>query len=319
LVANSAMTDSGNHKKFTHSGGKYWSRRSGYTPVIRPNGILTGGVVTVDAGGANDAVDIAALTCYLAGVETTVGAGGLSASRSVLATHRITSITVTSAGALAAVAATDDAGAAAFSETRGAVGGPPFIPVGSIELAQVRLSAAAAAPVTEAEIFQVVGTHRELSDYPLWNEYAIGDETTDEGYVEFLASLPLSHTGSVTKAVYVQYYDPQFAEVSIAGDFVPPYESQSVSSTQYYNKTVAATSTSLNQGSFVALLQDGITDALRTLDGEMLCFRFYADRNKSAHMICQGTLSSPPSFPAADNISANCTISAEQKAFNRAA
>ena len=58
-VAISALTDSGNHIAFTGSASP-WSRRDGYAPVIRPNGLLTGGAVTPAASGLNDAVDVAA-------------------------------------------------------------------------------------------------------------------------------------------------------------------------------------------------------------------------------------------------------------------
>ena len=58
----------------------------------------------------------------------------------------------------------------AFSETRAAAGGPPLIPVTSVEIGQVRLTAAsdAAALITSDEIFQNVGDHTERYDYPVW-------------------------------------------------------------------------------------------------------------------------------------------------------
>ena len=63
-TAMSALTNSGDETTFT-SGASLWSGKSGYAPVVRPNGLLTGGAVTVHAD--NDKVTVAALTCKPAG------------------------------------------------------------------------------------------------------------------------------------------------------------------------------------------------------------------------------------------------------------
>ncbi len=58
-VAQTALTDSGDRTLFT-SAATLWSSRAGYTPVVRPNGLLTGGAVTTNA--SNSTVTVAALT-----------------------------------------------------------------------------------------------------------------------------------------------------------------------------------------------------------------------------------------------------------------
>ena len=303
-----ALTDSGDKTTF-NSSASLWSAKSGYTPTVRPNGLITGGAVTVGTG--NDAVDAAAATCYLAGVETSVSASaGLSLTRgSASNTHIINSITVNSGGTYAVVAGT---ATTAFSETRGAAGGPPYIPVGSIEVAQVRLTSITAAPVTADEIFAVIGTHTERYDYPLWNV------NYDAGNIDFLAALPAIHTGDVPKAVYATFYEPIFAEISLASDYVPSEESHSVSSTQIYNRTIASSSSTLNQGSFTTYLQDGVTDALVAAKNQVLWFRFHPDRYKTANILDQGKLGISRTFPAGDNIAAACTISAEAVSIEKA-
>lgn len=323
LVSYHALTDSGNATKFTSGSATLWSSRSGYAPVVRPNGAISGGSVGVAASGSNDVVDVTALTCYLAGVSTSVSAStDLSVSRATGtgATHMINSITVNSGGSLAVVTGAEHT---AFSETRGANGGPPWIPTGSIEVAQVRLSSASAGVVTAAEIFATIGTNREVYNYPAWSEYPIGDDDNSTGYVNFTSAISEIHSddaGSTTapKLVYAQVYTPVFSEVTIAKDFVPPLNSRSVSSTQYYNKSVASSSQSLSQGSFTAVLDDGITDPLSTLDGEFLTFKFFPDRDKSPYILCQGYLAAPPTFPADDQITSSCTISSELEAVRRA-
>jgi hypothetical protein len=302
-VAMSALTNSGDETTFT-STATLWSGRSGYAPVVRPNGVLTGFAITTHA--TNDTVTIAAGTLNLAGVVTSVNAGTLVASRGVSTdTHMITSLTINSSGALAAVAGVDST---AFSETRGANGGPPLIPVGSVEIGQVRTTSVTAAVIASSEIYQVVGLHRERADFPLY------DVNYDAGSVTFLDVLPEIHTGPVPKAVYASYSSPIFADVALASDFVPPETSHSVSSTQVYGTTLGSTASTLGQGSFTAYLANGVADALVTLKNETLWFKFFPDRYATPYILAQGKLGIARTFPAGDSIQAACTISAASAA-----
>ena len=123
-----ALTNSGDETTFT-SAASLWSKRAGYAPVVRPNGLLTGGAITPSA--TNDVVNVAAMTLNLNGVVTTVSAGTATVTRGVSSdTHNITSITINSSGAITAVSGTDGT---TFSETRGAAGGPPLIAVDSVD------------------------------------------------------------------------------------------------------------------------------------------------------------------------------------------
>lgn len=312
ISAMAAMTDSGDHKTFSTTAA-LWSGKSGYEPKIYPDGLETGGVVT--PGAANDKVAVAALTCYLAGVQTTVSAdGAVSVSRpaaSPTGLKKISSITINSAGAIAVVAGTDGA---AFSATRGAAGGPPFIPVGSVEIAQVKLTSSSAALVAAAEIFQVPGSSQERYDYPVWSENSFSGEIT------FVSALPAIHVGSPAtyKGVYAEIYEPTFADLEPVTDFVAPETSNSVSSTQVYGGTLGATSSSLGQGSFKCYLKDGVTDAIVAQKGEILFFKYFPDRNKTPYVLCQGKLGIARTWPAGDNIQAACTISAAQEGIEAA-
>lgn len=302
-VSMSALTDSGDQTVF-ESAGALWSRRSGYTPVVRPNGLLTGGEITTHA--SNDTVTVAAMTLNLNGVVTTVNAGTASVSRGATTDIcRITSITISNAGAITAIAGVDHT---AFSETRGANGGPPYIPTDSVEIAQVRVTSVDAAVIDAAEIFQVVGTHCERADYPLY------DINYTDGTVDFYSALPTIHTGDEPKAVHASYATPIWAEVPLASDYVPPETTHSVSSTQVYGTTLGSTSSTLNQGSFTAYLNNGVSDPLVTLKNENLWFRFYPDRYQSSYILAQGKLGISRTFPAGDSIQAACTISAASAA-----
>ena len=324
LVNFVALTDQGDHKDF-RSADNFWSNRSGYNPDVKPNGLATGGLVTPAISGGSDKVDVAALTCYLAGIETTVNAAAdqtitRPTGGSPLNTHNKSSVTVTSAGAIAIVKGTDGT---SWSDTRGAAGGPPWIPTGSIEICQVHLSSAGAGVITDDEIVAIPNSSQEQYNFPAWAEHRFNAENGILGYagVEFEAALPLIHSddaGSTTKPkkVYAKYYEPIFTDISKSSDFVPPETSYSVSSKQIYGSAIGATSTSLNQGSFTAYLNDGITDNILKHKGENLFFKFFSDRLKSAYVLCQGILGVTRSFPAGDQITAACTVSSEEAAEN---
>ena len=302
----SALTADAGLTTFT-SAASLWSGKAGFAPVVRPNGLATGGAITPDAANANNVVDVAALTCYLAGVLTTVAAGEVSITRPATAVAKVCSVTVTSAGVLAVVAGTDSA-TTAFSETRGAAGGPPLIPVGSIEIGQVRVTSNTAAAVTAAQIFTTIGTHREMTSYPLFKV------NYDAGSVTFLSPLPPIHTGNVGKGVFASYAAPAFAEVSLASDFTAPETTHSVASQQIYGTTLGSTTRALGQGSFTAYLDDGVSDALVAQKDQVLWFRFYPDRYRSNYMLTQGKLGIARTFPAGAEIQAACTISATKAA-----
>lgn len=303
-VAMSALTNSGDETTFT-SGASLWSGKSGYAPVVRPNGLLTGGAVTVHAD--NDKVTVAALTCNLQGVVTSVAAGTGTITRPASDKAKVCSITINSSGAIAVVAGTDGSGTT-FSETRAAAGGPPLIPVDSIEIAQVRVTTSAAGAVAASQIYQVVGSHCERADFPLWTV------NYDEGSVTFLDALPEIHTGTVPKKVYASYAEPIFADVALASDFVPPETSHSVTSTQVYGTTLGATSSTLGQGTFTAYLENGVSDALVSLKNQNLWFKFFPDRYATPYLLCQGKLGISRTFPAGDTIQAACTINAASAA-----
>lgn len=305
--AMSALTDTGDHTIF-ESSATLFSKKSGKAPDVRPNGLITGGAVIPAVAAGDNNVDVAALSCYLAGVKTAVAADtDVACARAATDVSKINSITVTDAGAIAVISGTDGT-TSAFSETRAAAGGPPLIPVGSIEIAQVRYTGNTAAAVTAEEIFSVVGTHQERYDYPIFDiNYA-------DANVKFSSALPLIHTGVIPKKVYASYNDAIFADVQLASDFTPAENTHSVSSKQVYNSTLGSSSSSLGQGKFTAYLNDGVGDALVSLKNQILWFKFYPDRYKTPYILNQGRLGISRTFPAGDSIQAACTISAETAA-----
>lgn len=286
-----------------------WSARAGFDADVRPWGLATGGAIR--AGTGNDNVTVAALTAYMptaTGAQSdglvNVASDDVAIERAATATHMITSVTVDASGALVAVAGTEGS---AFTEQRGEAGGPPFIPVDSIEVGQVRVNTADAGPVSDTQIFQVVGLHQERYDAPVWES----DPTVGE--VHFATALPNIHTGSVPKKVSVRGYTPIFAELPRASAWVPAETSHSVNSTEIYNGTLGSVSRSLGQASFTHYGDGTANDPMVKLKNQRLWFRFYQDRNRSPHSLTQGVLGIGRTYPAGDHVNVACTVSAEQE------
>ena len=318
LVSFVALTDQGDHQDF-RSADPLWSNRAGYAPDVKPNGLATGGAVSPAASGDDDVVDVAALTCYLAGTLTTVTASSDLSIPRPTASHVKYSITVTSGGSLSAVKGEEST---SFATGRGEAGGPPYILPDSIEIAQIWLSSATPAAIAATEIKQVIGTNCERYDYPTWTQkrFNVVSGVLGNAGILFDAVLPLIHSAAspvspAPKAVYAQYYEPAFTDVQKSADFVPPETTHSVSSTQIYGRTLAASSESLGQGSFTAYLEDGISDGIIALKNANLFFKFFQNRlNSLPYILAQGKLGISRTFPAGDQIQAACTVSAEESA-----
>lgn len=302
------LTDSGDQTNFT-SGDSFWSSASGKEPDVKPDGLATGGTVTPADSGTDDVVDVAALTCYLAGTLNEVSAStDFSVTRPSAEDYKISSITVDSSGTLAEVEGEEHT---AFSSTRGGDGGPPYIPVGSIEIAQVRMTSTTSAAIAASEIKQVVGTHCERYDNPLF------DINYVDGEVDFYSAIPAIHTGDEAKGVYAEYYTPVFAEIPNAYDYEPSENSYSVSSEQVYGGTIGSTSESLSAGSFSVKAQDGISDNFLSAKGDTRWFKFLQDRLVTDTYIAdQGKLGISRSFPAGSGVQVDCTIAATEESTN---
>ena len=314
-VAMVELTDQGDQKDFK-SAHNFWSNRSGYEPDVRPNGLITGGVMGIAASGSDDVIDVTAATAWLSGVLRSPGAStDLAIARPIANDYQKFSVTITNAGAFAVVEGTEGA---SFSATRGAAGGPPYIDNDAIEIGQVWYDDQAAAPVQADEIYQVVGIHTERWDYPLWLVEYTDIEGGVLGFagVNFYSALDDIHSedagaNKYGKDVFATYNTPVFAEIVDAYDFVPPAASHTVSSKQVYGRVKGAKASSIGQGTFSFEMLDGITDSPLAFVDDVLFFRFYQDRLKAPYVVCQGSLGVISSFTAGENIAAACTISAE--------
>ncbi len=311
------MTDSGDRQTFTAVPNRF-SGKSGFAPTVRPDGVVSGNkMVSAAASASNDVVDIAAFTAYSGGsLKSVAAATDQAVTRPATDVAKVSSITMTSAGAIAEIEGTDGSDTT-FSETRGAAGGPPLIPAGSVEIAQVRMTSATSAAITDDEIYQVSGQHCERYDYPGFSISPLGlgrkakKSAETYAHVKFDAVLPAIHTGGAAKGVAIKCYEPVLVKLSKTLDFSPAKNSHSISTTQYYGGSASSRSSSLGQASFTALVNDGISDSLMAEEDEIITIQHFPDENKDPYTLTQGACAVDPSYPATGQIQVAVTITPE--------
>ncbi|WP_319525682.1 hypothetical protein [uncultured Desulfosarcina sp.] len=319
MVDFTLMADSGDHQIFTVSGGQVFSGKSGQEPELRPNGI-TEGTLLLSPHASNDTVTVAAHKAWSKGVEYSVAAGSQAVTRPTTENFKISSVIMTDEGNLGEA---QGAEGTEFSETRGANGGPPLIPEDAVELGQVRMNAQTPAVITASEIYQNPGDHAEYYDSPAAEIYPIGDgnkaKTAAEKYahVKFNTPLPLSHTGSVAKRVYIRFYTPLFTTLSRTSEFKAAELGISKSSESYYQGAGGSgaigsvSADSVGDSSFKYIAKDGITDPIFKLSGEKVTAKFFSDANRSPYILTQGVLGVDRDFPSGSQNSATITVYAE--------
>jgi len=302
------LADAGDHVTFDTLASLF-SEDGANAPDVRPNGLIAAVTVTPAITGTDNHVDVPSSSCNLNGVIASVTASpGLVISGAATDVSSVSIVTINAAGSYVVVQGTDGTDAT-FSEVYGDPGGPPFVPVDSIAVAQIRLPSNVPAPITNDEIFQVDGTHMETSTFPGF------DTANFTGKVVFDSALILNHTGGVTKAVQASYAEPVFVKQKFANDFVPADEVPTSSSETVYQATIASFSTDLGAASFTAILSDGITDRIVQRAGSNLMFRYTQDEAKTPHILTQGRYGVAMTHKAEEHPKATITISAETKSF----
>ena len=307
-----ALSDNGDHKTYkVATAGRLFSMVGDQKPLIRPGGVLTGLEVTPDDAEVNNTVDINAGTAWINGALVTLAAAteGLAVRGTAPNIFKIDSITLTDAAAIAVVEGT---GSTEFSEVRGAAGGPPLIPVTSIELAQVRMTTEAAAAIKASEIFKVPNQHRELASYPTYVVQPVGEAPyAGTARVVFSEALPLIHTGPLTKTVYARYTNPNFVTLPECSEIKLPRDTFSQTEEKTYDGPRAAVSLGRGSGGF-SCLHDGTGTALiMQVKGTQRFLKFFPDKYLTGYWICLATLAIADEYPAGGSMKAAVSLGSQ--------
>ena len=320
MVDFTEMSDSGDHQRFVVSGGPIWSSKSGSDVDIRPNGIVDG-LRVLSPHADVDKVTIDGFTAYQAGTLHTVSATTITVTRPSTDTHKISSIVMDNTGAIDEVEGSEGT---SFSATRGGNGGPPLIPVDSVEIGQVRMSAQASAVFAAGDIFQDANVHAEYAAYPVAELYPIGKgqyaavAAEKNAHIKLNAALPLAHTGGVPKKIYIKYYSPNFTTMAKTSEFSPSEVSVSKTSESLYEGSGVSgaigsmKADSVGDCTFTVFAENGITDGIVRERNEIITVKFFPDANKAPYLLTQGMLGIARQFPAGEQTKVEATIYCEQ-------
>jgi hypothetical protein len=330
FIASHALTNDGDNIQYNYVGGGHFlssfinDEGDDYTPTVRVDGCISGGVITVAATPAENTVDVSALSCYIAGLDKT-GASKLAGDADLVCVrgagaptaYIINSIVVDSAGTWTVVTGT---GSVAFvlDGTRGAAGEPPLIPEHKIEVGQVRFTSHTAAPVLASEIKQIPNDSREMAKSPGFDiDYArVVAGTLDYPGVTMRSALRAIHTGNITAKVYLTGYEAAFAEWNNANNVQFQGESISSTSRETYSGTSSYTSSEVSDGSFEwdcnSITDDPEWSVLGGKDAK-IWLQLYETRTATSYLACQAVVSGVPTVPSSGPTTVSMTLSGGSK------
>ena len=260
--------DSGDGKKFSSTGSRFSLLAKDETgtdrrPVVRPDGLQNGCMVSPAVSGADDALDVYGGKVFIANSAVTVSPQtDIAVTRPAASMKNCSCVVINASGITSVVDGTDGS---SFSDTRGTAGGPPYVPVGQVELATVRLDSEVAAPVTTDEIFFA-------PEYTHTPSYRLLPYTAS---LEFASPIPLIHTGGVAKEVWIQWYEPSLTQLDVV-TVRPPAASFEID-----RATGTIERAKLKSGSIVCSLSGIQTDLARRIDGGVRLFEFMPDSTQT--------------------------------------
>ena len=323
-----ALTNSGDNTQYNYTGGGDFlsafidSAGTSYAPTVLVDGVISGAVVIPAAAGTNNLVDVSAMAANIGGVAYT-GATKLAADTdltclrgSALDVCRINSITHT--GSAWAVISGTAHTAFDLAGGRGGAGEPPYIPVGSIEVAQVRFSSITDAAVLASEIKMIPGDTKEMAYSPGKDiEYARLDAgTLDYPGVTMRVALPAIHTGDATRGVWLSGYEAAFSEWQKVNDVAFQGESISSTSDETFSGTDTYTSSEVSDGSFSwscnSITSDPEWAVMEGKDAKVW-LKLYETRGATEYLACQAVVSGVPTLSASGPTTVSCTLSGGSK------
>lgn len=316
-----AMTPSSDNKMFSASYAPF-AFSSGDVEVL-PYGIETGAVVTPSE--TNDELIVSAATVVMADHAAASSTGRISVAadtalgvtRPASSNVRYVAVVVNSAATpvFATISGTDNA---TFSDTVGAAGGPPYVPVDQILVALIKLSSNTAAVVSSSEILQYAAPtsgpiSNERWDYPGWKDPILNFVDSVAGKVTFNAAISPAHTGDKPKRVIVKGYSAIMTRLQNVSTYSPPGLSVSSSSTDTFDGTTAEVTQSVTDGSFeLSKLRDGIRDEVISMKGKRVLFQYFEDELETTkYLWSQGICVPSTTFEGKKSATASVTIGAQ--------
>jgi len=307
------------NKKFS-TGQTYISPIEEFDPIVRLDGVVSGLILT--ASSTADAIDYSAGVVNVSGVEVSVSGSTLtSISRPTVDGNVIqNAIVVDGNGTVTAVAGTEGA----TSNTRGAAGGPPYLPLNKVLLGYVILEYVAATGGAVISSTEIDTASKERADIPGYKVlYHDGQDErnpngSNYGCIEFTSALntihnslsdPTGATGTaVTRKVYTSWRSPLFEEIPDCFD-VSITESMATITSIAYGDTYEekATSTPSWSASF-SYYWSKVNDIVDVIKNTKRFFKLYPDRDSASHWLGVCTITANHNIPVTDSLQGDVSM-----------
>lgn len=303
------------NKKFLSSAERF-TALDDYEPIVRLDGIISGCELSI-LSSSNNAVEISAGSYYLQGSKVTIVATTAESLARPTVNGQVltTAISMDSNGLITKTPGTEGT----TSITRGAAGGPPFIPVDEILLGYATLGYKATSVGAVVESTEIDNASKERSSIPGY-KVIYHDEDNSVGIIEFDVALDSIHTGSVTRNVYSQYWGPAaYVSIGDAKDITldePPTVQTSQAYGDDYARSAIGTKTWTGGFDFYfSNVKDSIIDLIKN---SKRWLKFYPDKDNTEHLTGRAIIGASHSIPVDDTMNGSVTLTGDGELISKA-
>ena len=305
------------NKKFLTSA-LFISDLAALQPEVRVDGVISGFGLTPGSG--YNEVDVAAGTCYIKGQLVSVSATTISniTRPTTIGEVLVTALTVDATGTITATPNTEGE----TSTTRGAAGGPPFLPVDEVLIGYITAtyydgSASGEKVLTTGEIDTYSKEYAAIPSAKVLNH----DEEQGYGCVELANVLPQIHAataagpGTAVRNVYASYYEPEFEEVPDAMDFSYTEDVSTYTSKAYKDaseeKAIGTPSWSASFNAYWTTVED----ILNLVKNSKRWVKHFPDDDLAPYWCGIAIVKVSRDTPVEDNMSASITLDGSGKLY----
>jgi hypothetical protein len=311
------------NKKF-ETQAEYISDLSELQADVRVDGVLSG--FSLAPGASFNEVDVAAGKLYLKGQLVEVSATTVTGLTRPTTQGQVlvTALTVDDTGTINKTAGTEGA----TSTSRGAAGGPPFLPIDEVLIGYVTAtyydgSASGEKVLTAGEIDSYTKERAAIPSAKVLHHDG-DDGGTNKGCVVLANALPEIHAataagpGTDVRNVYASYYEPEFEEVPDAKDFSFDEDIATYKSKAYKD---ASEETSIGtpswSGTFSAYFSS-VEDVLNLVKNSKRWIKHFPDSDLTDHWSGRCVIKVGRESPVEDNLMATVTLEGSGKLYPKA-
>jgi len=304
----------------------FLSAQESYQPSVRLDGVISG--LTLSPGADYNTVDFTAGQIYLKGELISVNAGGVDGLERPTATGTVVvyALSVNASGVVNKTKGIQGASTA----TRGAAGGPPFIPVDEVLIGYVTMTyyggtASGASVVAASEVNSESKERANIPSYETMHHDGAGNDPTNVGCVRFFTALPLIHAataagpGTNRRNVYASYYDAEFEQVSDSKDFNWDEDITTVKSKAYLDSSEESSLGTPSWSGGGSVYWDKVDDILSMVKNTKRWVRMYPDKDETAYVAGRAVVKVSRTMPVEDNMMATITLDGSGALYHKTA